>query len=101
MMKAYKLVRLLKSGEMTPLFINKSLRFEVGNTYEAEYHPTKGFSPRCGLHLCTKPVAPHLSMHLKSGEKRVWIDCEVDDYEMYDRPESQGGVGACTEDDYR
>ena len=91
-MKAYKLVRLLKSGEMTPLFINKGLRFEVGKTYKAEFHSTKGFAPRQGLHLCLKPIAPHLSMHLKSGEKRIWIECEVEDYELYDRSESQGGV---------
>ena len=90
-MKAYKLVRLLKNGEMSPLFINKKSRFVEGEKYLAEFHPTKGFAPRKGLHLCTVPVAPHLSMTLKSGETRMWVECEVEDYEMYDRPESQGG----------
>ena len=97
-MKAYKLVRVLKNGDMTPLFINKSLRFVVGETYKAECHPTKGFAIRQGLHMCTKPVAPHLSMNLKSGEKRVWIECEIFDYEMYDRPESQGGNWILSQD---
>lgn len=91
-MKCFKLVRLLKNGEMSPLFINKSLRFNVGETYHAEFHPTKNFAPRKGLHLCTTPLAPHLSMNLKSGEKRIWIECEVEDYEMYARPSSQGSA---------
>ena len=35
--------------------------------------------------------APHLKMELANGEKRVWVKCEVKDYETYNRPESQGG----------
>ena len=31
-------------------------------------------------------------MELKTGEKRVWVECEVEDWESYDRPESQGGA---------
>lgn len=93
-MKVYKLVRLLKNGEMSPLFINKKSRFVVGEKYVAECHPTKGFAVRKGLHCCLKPHAPHLSMNLKSGEKRIWIELEVDENMItyYDRPESQGGV---------
>lgn len=52
---------------------------------------TKGFAVRCGWHCCFQPLAPHLSMVLANGERRVWVECEVEDWTSYDRPESQGG----------
>lgn len=30
-------------------------------------------------------------MVLANGERRVWVECEVEAWESYDRPESQGG----------
>ena len=30
-------------------------------------------------------------MKLASGEERVWVECEIEDWTTYDRPESQGG----------
>lgn len=91
-MRAFKLVRLLKNGEMAPLFIDKTSRFVEGEWYEAKEVPTKGFAVRKGLHCCFEPVAPHLSMELKSGEKRIWVEVEVEDYQTYDRPDVQGGA---------
>ena len=89
-MKAYKLVR--KKGDMLyPLFIDRNKPYVFGEHRMAEYIPTKGFAPRLGFHCCFIPYAPHLKMILSNGEKRVWIECEVDDCTMYDRPESQGG----------
>ena len=41
-MKAYKLFRVLKSGEITPLFINKTKRLPIGEWMPAEAHRTKG-----------------------------------------------------------
>ncbi len=90
-MIAYKLVRKLKDGNLYPLFIDKQRPYLIGEKRKAEYVPTKGFAPRKGFHCCFKPYAPHLKTELSSGEKRVWIECEVDNYESYDRPESQGG----------
>lgn len=85
--KAYKLVRKLKDGSLAPLFINKRLRLTTDEWLEAEYHPTKGFQPRKGWHCCFTPLAPHLS-----ERDRVWIEVEVEDFETYDRPESQGSA---------
>ena len=53
---------------------------------DAEFHPTKGYAERKGWHCMLKPIAPHLSKN-----NRVWVEVEVDDFEYYDRPESQGG----------
>lgn len=53
--------------------------------------PTKGFAVRCGWHCCFTPYAPHLSMRLANGEQRVWVECEIEDWDTYNRPESQGG----------
>lgn len=91
-MKAYKLLRIKKDGNLYPLFINKTVPTPIGEWLEAECFPTKGFAVRKGWHCCFKPIAPHLKMELSSGEKRVWVECEVEDWESYDRPESQGGA---------
>jgi len=90
--KAYKLVRLKKNGAITPLFINKKLEIEFGVWYKAEDHKTKGFAHRPGWHCTLKPKAPHLNMELSSGEKRVWVECEIEDFQYFNRPESQGGA---------
>lgn len=85
-MKAYKLVRKLKNGELTPLFINKKLRFEVGVWYDAENHPTKGFANRPFFHCTLEKDAPHLSM-----KDRVWVEVEIEGVKTFNRPKSQGG----------
>lgn len=90
-MIAYKLLRYKKDGKLYPLFINKKTSTPIGVWIDAECHPTKGFAVRKGWHCTLKPVAPHLKMKLKSGELRVWVEVEVEDYEFFNRPESQGG----------
>lgn len=91
-MKAYKLLRKKKDGKLYPLFINKKEETPIGEWMQAECYPTKGFAIRKGWHCCFKPVAPHLKMELSSGEHRVWVECEVEGWKSYDRPESQGGA---------
>ena len=85
-MIAYKLVRKHRDGSLSPLFINKKLRFVLNEWMYAESHQTKGFAYRMGFHCTIKPNAPHLTM-----KNRVWVMVDVDDFEYYDRPESQGG----------
>lgn len=91
-MKAYKLLRLMKDGKLYPLFIDKKRARPIGEWLQAECHPTKGFAVRPGYHCCFEMNAPHLKKELANGEKRVWVECEVEDYETYDRPECQGGA---------
>jgi hypothetical protein len=86
-MIAYKLIRKLKDGSLSPLFINKKSRIPIGVWLDAEAHPTKGFAFRKGWHCCLKPEAPHLS-----EKDRVWVEVEVEEVELYNRPESQGGT---------
>ena len=86
-MIAYKLVRKLKNGEISPLFINKKLRITTGAWMKAEAHETKGFAFRPGWHCTSSPVAPHLS-----EKDRVWMKVEITDYTEVKRPESQGGL---------
>ena len=90
-MIAYKLFR-LKDGKLWPLFINKQQETKIGVWLDAECYPTKGFAVRKGWHCTLQPVAPHLKMRLKSGQQRVWVKCEIEDFEYYQRPESQGGT---------
>lgn len=91
-MKAYKLLRIKKDGNLYPLFIDKKTPTPIDEWLEAECHPTKGFAVRQGWHCCLNPVAPHLKTKLASGEIRVWVEVEIEDFEYYNRPESQGGT---------
>lgn len=86
-MKAYKLVKKLSDGSLSPLFINKKSRTPIGEWLDAESHPTKGYKERKGWHCTLQPIAPHLST-----DGRVWVEVEVDDFEYFKRPESQGGM---------
>jgi hypothetical protein len=91
-MKAYKLLRIKKDGKLYPLFINKTVSTPIGEWMQAECFPTKGFAVRQGWHCCFRPIAPHLKLQLSNGEQRVWVECEIEDWASYDRPESQGGA---------
>lgn len=86
-MVAYKLIRKMKDGTLSPLFINKKSRIPLNAWLDAESHPTKGFAYRKGWHCTVKPNAPHLST-----KDRIWVEVEVDEFEYYRRPESQGGT---------
>lgn len=86
-MLAYKLCRKLKNGEIRSLFINKKENLSFNTWLEAESHPTRGFKYRPFWHCTSNPVAPHLSMR-----NRVWIRVEMEDFQEFQRPESQGGL---------
>ncbi len=77
----------MKSGDITPLFINKSFRIPFNEWLEAESHPTKGFKVRPYWHCTSEPNAPHLST-----KDRVWVKVEIQDYEEFQRPNNQGGL---------
>jgi len=85
-MIAYKLVRKLKNGQITPLFINKTLRIPFNEWLDAEDHKTKGYAHRPGWHCTTGTQAPHLSK-----KDRVWCKVEIEDYSEISRPPHQGG----------
>jgi len=86
-MIAYKLFRVLKNGDITPLFINKKYRLPIDEWLEAESHPTKGYKYRPRWHCTSQPYAPHLT---EKGRK--WYEIEMEDYEEFQRPNSQGGL---------
>jgi hypothetical protein len=87
MKKAYKLLRVRKDGSLGPLFINKKMVIRTGEWMVAECFPTKGFAVREGWHTLSKPDAPHLSK-----KDRVFCEVEIDNYEEFRRPDSQGGL---------
>lgn len=86
-MIAYKLIRKMRDGSLSPLFINQKSRIAIGVWLNAELCPKKDFAIRKGWHCTIEPKAPHLSK-----KNRVWVEVELDDYEYYERPESQGGM---------
>jgi hypothetical protein len=86
-MIAYKLFRVLKDNSITSLFINKSRKLPLNVWLEAESFPTKGFTLRPFWHCTSNPTAPHLSLR-----SRKWYKIEMEDYEEFNRPKSQGGL---------
>lgn len=85
-MIAYKLLKVRKDGTLGPLFINRRQRIPIGKWLKAEEHRTSGYKFRPGWHSTVAPVAPHLS-----EKGREWYMIEIKDYDIHDRPESQGG----------
>jgi hypothetical protein len=83
---AYKLFRVRKDGTIGPLFINRRQRITEGVWMKAGDHPTKGYAHRPGWHCCTSPHAPHLS-----EKGREWYVVEIEDFQEFERPKSQGG----------
>ena len=92
MIEAWKLFRVLKSGEITSLFINKTEILKHDEWLEAKPYPTKGFAFRPHWHCTEKPIAPHLKMELANGEKRVWKKVLMVDFKENPRPDNQGGM---------
>lgn len=86
-MKAYKLFRQLKNGDITSLFINKKRRLPFNVWMDAEDHSTKGFKKRPYWHCMKNMSAPHLTM-----KNRVWCEVEIKNYIELKRPENQGGI---------
>lgn len=85
-MKAYKLFRLKKDGNITSLFINKTENLKFNKWLKGKCYPTDGFKVRPGWHCTEKPEAPHLS---KNG--RIWCEVEIENFEEIQRPQNQGG----------
>lgn len=85
-MKAFKLMRVLRNGDISSLFINKKQRIKLNEWMTSASYPTKGFAVRPGFHVLLAPNAPHLSK-----KDRAWFEVEVEDYEEFARPENQGG----------
>ena len=91
LMIAYKLVKIRKDGSIGSLFINRSAKLPVNKWIKAKLYPRKGFQTRMGWHCLATPNAPHLKMDLKNGETRQFWKVEISSYEIFHRPESQGG----------
>jgi len=92
-MLAYKLLRKRKDGTLGPLFVGRELVIKPGEWYRARSDlPTGGLAYRPGFHCCRTPNAPHIKLRLSNGEIRVWCVVEVEDFEEYVRPASQGGA---------
>jgi len=86
-MIAYKLVRKLKDGNLTSLFINKTERIPIGIWLEAKNYPTKGYKIRPFWHCTSEMKAPHLS-----HKNRVWVKVELDGVIELERSAYQGGT---------
>jgi len=86
-MIAYKLMRIRKNGTLGSLYNDASAVRPVGKWLTAETHYKKGYKLRIGFHCLPKPFAPHL----KLTNKRVWVEVDIDEFTIFNRPTYQGG----------
>jgi len=86
-MIAYKLFRVLRDGNITPLFINNKFRLPLNEWLPAESHPTAGYKYRPFWHCTSEPNAPHLKL-----EGRAWYRVEIEDFTEQKRSKRQGGL---------
>lgn len=90
--RAYKLFRVRKDGTLGSLFINRKEILPLDSWMIAQSYPTKGYKLRPFWHCTAQPVAPHLAMTTAGGEIRQWYEVEMQNWEEFQRPQSQGGV---------
>ena len=103
--KAYKLLKMKarKQGEIFPLFIGRAKPVLMNQWLDAEFIPTKGFSPRPGWHLSDTPAALHIGTDKKvvDGKQKpttrrddeVWAEVEVaDDVDWQPEADKRGRV---------
>lgn len=91
---AFKIFRVRRNGTLGSPFINRRAILPSNTWLRADLIPTKGFAVRHGWHALLRPEAPHIKLHLASGENRMWFEVRLFDYELLQRPESQGGTWA-------
>jgi len=89
MARAWKLFRLMKDGSIKPLFIGKTEALPIGEWMPAKDIPTSGFAHRPGWHCTTVPFAPHLK---DTDNRRIWLEVVIEDFDKFQRPQSQGGT---------
>jgi hypothetical protein len=90
---AYKLLRIRNDGSLGPLFVGRNQVFTIGEWMECKFDlPHPGLAHRPGFHCCSTKSAPHIKLRLKNGEQRVWCKVTIEEYELHNRPESQGGL---------
>ena len=86
-MKAFKLFRVLKDGNITSLFINKTEKLKLEEWLEAKSYPTEGYKVRPFFHCMDRPAAPHLT-----NKGRIWLEVEIEEFTILNCPKHQGGV---------
>lgn len=91
-MKAYKLLRIKKDGNLYPLYVNAEIPTPIGVWLEAEYGEMTNngkvksklgeLAFRPGWHASSIPYAPHIGKKGESGkiefmsDDHVWCECE-------------------------
>lgn len=76
----------MKNGDLKPLFMGKTKPVPYSKWLQAENIPTKGFAHRPRWYAGVRPFASHLT-----EKGLVWCEVEVKDWDVFERPLTQGG----------
>ena len=85
-MKMYKIMRVKTDGMLYPIGVNRYRSYNVGEWYDAEHIESRKYKTKKGFYGFEKPSSKRYKESLRRGEKRVWVECETEDCELYYHP---------------
>ena len=81
-MKMYKIMRTKSDGMLYSVSVNRHQPYNIDEWMTAEYHLTKKFNDKKGFYGFEKPNSMKYKENLQRGDHRVWVECEVEDWEI-------------------
>ena len=81
-MLMYKVMRVKSDGMLYSINVNRRKPYNIDEWVTAEYILTKHYHDKKGFYGFEKPDVTKYKYKLQRGERRVWVECEVSDYEI-------------------
>lgn len=81
-MLMYKVMRIKSDGMLYSVNVNRNKPYNIDEWVNAEYILTKHYHDRKGFYGFEKPDSKKYKDKLHRGDRRIWVECEVADYEI-------------------
>ena len=81
-MLMYKVMRTKSDGMLYSINVNRNKPYNIDEWVNAEYILTKHYRDKKGFYGFEKPDSLKYKEELHRGDRRVWVECEVVNYEM-------------------
>lgn len=79
-MLMYKVMRYQTDGMLYSPNVSRGKPYSIDEWYDAECILTKHYIEEKGFHGYEKPCKTNYKQKLQRGEKRIWVECEVEDW---------------------
>ena len=82
-MKMYKIMRVRSDGMLYSIGVNRNKPYDIDEWYTAEHIVSRKYKTKKGFYGFEKPDNERYKTTLQRGDRRIWVECEVEDYEFY------------------